>query len=86
MFLRNNFYNLNYRIIADRIWLLEAAIAKANFIHVDFIISVWDEEGFSKNNILLYNKESNILAESYFGNIERIILKLKLKINLLIKK
>lgn len=85
MFLKNNLYNLNYRIIADRIWLLEAAIGNANFKHVDFIVSVWDEEGFSKNNILLYNKESNILGETYFGNIERIILKLKLKINLLLK-
>lgn len=86
MFSKINQYNLKYRIIADRIWLLEAAIANANFKHVDFIISVWDEEGFSKNNILLYNEESNILGKTYFNLFERTILKLKLKVNSLIKK
>lgn len=81
MFSKNNLYNLKYRIIADRIWLLEAIIHKAKFKYVDFIISIWNEDGFSKANILLYNKENDILSKTYFNCFERFFFKLKLKID-----
>lgn len=76
----NGLHNLSYKIIADRILLLEAALIKANFMFVDVVISIWDEEGFSKDNVSLYLKESNILRRAYFNYLERAFLRLKLKI------
>ncbi|MCV9931278.1 glycosyltransferase [Flavobacterium sp. LS1R47] len=73
-------FNLNYKIIADRIWLLKATILKVKFNYTPVIFSIWDEEGFSKENIPTYIKENDTLKRIYFSGFERFLFAWKFRI------
>jgi len=79
------FFDLKYRIIADREWLLKAFLAKVGFQYVPIVVSIWDEEGFSKQNIQIYIEESKELKLKYYTVLERIIYSIKWKIRSFIK-
>lgn len=73
------YFDLKYKIIADRDWLLRATINDCYFQYIDIVISVWDEEGFSKRNYSLYISENKVLSKSYFTSSEKFILIWKLR-------
>jgi glycosyltransferase involved in cell wall biosynthesis len=65
------YYNLDYKIIADKDLLFRVANSNGKFYHIDHIISVWDERGFSKENISLFEKEDKSFKELNFRTLER---------------
>jgi glycosyltransferase involved in cell wall biosynthesis len=60
-------FNLNYKILADRDFLIRAINAKHRFEHVNEVISIYDQEGFSAKNQNLYIQEQTILRNKYFS-------------------
>ena len=79
-------YDLNYKIISDRDHLFRSCASNAKFKYVDTIISIWDEEGFSNDNILLFKKEVSFFRKQNFNFIERCFLLFESRFrNLLIK-
>jgi glycosyltransferase involved in cell wall biosynthesis len=64
-------YNLDYKIISDKDLLYRIANSNGKFYHVDHIISVWDEEGFSKENISLLLSEDNLFKKKNFSFFKR---------------
>lgn len=73
-------YNLDYKIIADRELLFRVAKSKGRFHHINQIISIWDEEGFSKDNIKLFKMEEKLFVTKNFGFIERLFLNFRNKL------
>lgn len=73
-------FDLKYRVIADREWLLKAKIANFKFKYIPTIISVWDEQGFSKDNLSVYHEEIKILKLKYFSIFELFSSRLKRKL------
>jgi len=65
------YYNLDYKIISDRDLLFRVAKSNGKFHHVDYIITVWDEEGFSKENISLFRLEDLLFIQQNFRFFER---------------
>lgn len=65
------YYNLNYKIISDRDLLFRVANSNGKFYHLDYIVSIWDEEGFSKDNYSLFSKEENLFKTQNFSLIKR---------------
>lgn len=80
------FYNLDYKIMADRDLLFRIANSNGKFYQVDHIISVWDEEGFSKENIPLLKKEDAMFIRRNFNFLERNYLKLDRRFKSALKK
>jgi glycosyltransferase involved in cell wall biosynthesis len=80
------YYNLDYKIISDRDLLFRVANTNGKFGHLDCIISVWDEEGFSKDNVSLFKKEEDLFKKHNFTKIERNYILLKTRFVNLIKK
>jgi glycosyltransferase involved in cell wall biosynthesis len=77
-------FNLNYKIIADRDFLIRAINAKHRFEHVNEIVSIYDQEGFSAKNQNLYIQEQTFLRKkhfSYFDYFKYILLKYNLIIS-----
>jgi glycosyltransferase involved in cell wall biosynthesis len=66
-------YNIKYKYIADREWLLRARIANLNFRYINVTISEWDANGISKDNSNLFIKEINTMRKLYFNIFEIII-------------
>ena len=73
VFEKNGFFNLEFKIIADRVWLLAAAVKRMCFQYINLEICVWEEEGFSKRNSSLFHHECKILKMAYFNFFERFI-------------
>lgn len=73
-------YNLDYKIISDRDLLYRIANSNGKFYYVEDIISIWDEEGFSKENFSLFIKEVDFFTRKNFNFLERIFLKLEKKL------
>ena len=80
------YYNLDYKIISDRDLLFRVANANGNFGHLDCIISVWDEEGFSKDNVSLFKEEEDLFKKQNFTKIKRNYILLNTRFVNLIKK
>lgn len=80
------YYNLNYKIIADKDLLFRVANSNGKFHHIDQIISIWDENGFSNENISLFEKEDEIFQKLNFRILERYYLIFKLKIKNLARR
>jgi glycosyltransferase involved in cell wall biosynthesis len=78
-------FNLNYKILADRDFLIRAIKTKHRFEHINEIVSIYDQEGFSAKNQNLYNQEQTILRKKYFSYFDyfKYIL---IKYNLIISK
>lgn len=74
VFTKYGYYNLKYKIIADREWLLKATIKNVHFLYVDLDICIWDAIGFSSKNIYLYTKEDIEFKKFYFSPFERLLL------------
>lgn len=73
-------FDLFYKVIADRDFLIKAHLYGESFEHVNEVISIYDQEGFSFQNHKLYLKEQNILRNiyfSYFDFIKHALLKIK---------
>lgn len=79
-------YNLQYRFISDREWLLRAKIANLNFQFVNEIISEWDPNGFCKNNAQLLAEEIHTMRKSHFSFFEIVVLPLLHKLSILLKR
>jgi glycosyltransferase involved in cell wall biosynthesis len=79
-------YDLRYKIIADRDLLFRVANANGKFYHLDKIISVWDEEGFSKDNIKLFKTEENLFIRGNFTFTKRNYLLFKVRFGNALKK
>ncbi|GAA0077118.1 glycosyltransferase family 2 protein [Clostridium sp. CTA-5] len=89
----NNLFDLNYKVCADRYWLINNFKNNRSFKYIDEIISVYDCTGFStsEESIKLISKESiNILKKQFnkkvviliyikriLGNIKRRLKSLK---------
>ena len=86
MFNDFGYYNLNYKIIADKDLLFRVANSNGKFHHIDQIISIWDENGFSNENISLFEKEDEIFQKLNFRILERYYLIFKLKIKNLARR
>ena len=80
------YYNLDYRIIADRDLLFRIAKANRKFFHLNMIVCIWDEEGFSKENISLFNLEEKNFIFKNWSFIKRIFLTLRGRIVNLVKR
>jgi glycosyltransferase involved in cell wall biosynthesis len=80
------YYNLDYKIISDRDLLFRVAKSNGKFHHVDHIISVWDEEGFSKENISLFRLEDLLFIQQNFRLLERNYLFFKRRFKSALKK
>lgn len=65
--LRNDPFDLKYRICADREWLLRQIDAKKKLKYVDILISVCAADGFSLQNVKIYEKEARECIEEHFG-------------------
>lgn len=79
-------YNLKYKIISDRDLLFRVANSNGKFYHIDHIISVWDEDGFSKDNISLFLEEEILFKKQNFFISERYSLMFKKRLQNLLKK
>ncbi|MGR9969832.1 hypothetical protein ACUOIB_23545, partial [Escherichia coli] len=73
-----NGFNENYSIIADWIFFVEAFLQKTRFQYIDEIISEFEMNGLSANNILagiekerVFNNELSILKDD-FNNFSRL--------------
>jgi glycosyltransferase involved in cell wall biosynthesis len=73
-----NGFNENYSIIADWIFFVEAFLQKTRFQYIDEIISEFEMNGLSSNNILagiekerVFNNELSILKDD-FNNFSRL--------------
>lgn len=80
------YYSLDYKIISDRDLLFKVIKSKGNFFHLDNIISVWDEEGFSKDNISLLKNEENLFIRKNFNFFKKNYLLIKLRSRNLLEK
>jgi glycosyltransferase involved in cell wall biosynthesis len=78
-------FNLNYKILADRDFLIRAIKTKHRFEHVNEIVSIYDQEGFSAKNQNLYIHEQTILRKKYFSYFDYFKYILR-KYNLIISK
>lgn len=76
----NGLYNIKYKILADREWLIRALNLKLNFHYVDQLICLWDEDGFSLQNVNLYIQEELKYREIYYNKTSIFLLKLRYKI------
>ncbi|KVV13968.1 glycosyltransferase family 2 protein [Flavobacterium sp. TAB 87] len=79
-------YNLGYKIIADRELLYRVARSKGKFLHADHLVSIWDEEGFSKANISLFQREEILFQKENFLMAERHFILFKKRLQNLLKK
>jgi hypothetical protein len=79
-------YNLQYKYISDREWLLRAKIASLKFYHVNETISVWDSAGFCSNNVPLVLNEVNSMWKKHFSVFEIIFYHLTYRTKKLIKR
>jgi glycosyltransferase involved in cell wall biosynthesis len=66
-------FNIYYKILADRVWLLKASLLKMRFQYVPINICIWDRDGFSANNFDIYTKENKLLKSRYYHYFERLI-------------
>jgi glycosyltransferase involved in cell wall biosynthesis len=73
-------YRLDYRIISDRVLLYQIALSKGKFRKVEDIISIWDEEGFSKTNFSLFLEEDKRFTRANFNLWTKLVLKVELKV------
>jgi glycosyltransferase involved in cell wall biosynthesis len=64
-------FNTDYKLLADREWLLRARLLKLGFQYIPVNICIWETSGFSSNNLNLYNLENVRLQQSYFNLFER---------------
>jgi len=82
LFKKIGFFNLDYKYIADREWLLRAKLSNMNFLYVNAFIAIWDPEGACINNLTQFRKEIKKMRLQYFNKFELIILQ---TLNILIK-
>ena len=84
----NNLFDLNFKVCADRKWLINAYKSKKSFKYIDDIISIYDNNGFStsKESKALIKRESIEILQKEFGKkvifgiyIKRILGKIKNK-------
>ncbi|WP_281637372.1 glycosyltransferase family 2 protein [Flavobacterium marginilacus] len=80
VFNRVGYYNLDYKIISDRDLLYRISNSKGKFFHIEDIISIWDEEGFSKENFSLFLEEDRIFTRKNFNFFERSFLRFERKL------
>lgn len=86
VFEKYGYFDLKYKIIADREWLLRATMQNIRYSYVDLDICIWDAAGYSSDNISLYVKENIDLRMSYFSLVERLILPWVMRYNKLRRK
>lgn len=83
-------FDIDFKILADRIFLLKACMLKFKFEYVDELISVYDQDGYSSKNNAIYLKEQKILRMQYFSFLELVQITVgkifKLNINYYVKK
>ncbi|WP_433833721.1 glycosyltransferase family 2 protein [Flavobacterium anhuiense] len=72
-------YDLDYKIISDRDLLYRISNAEGKFYYVEDIISIWDEEGFSKDNLSVFFREDKFFTRKNFNFFERSFLRLERK-------
>lgn len=60
-------YDLNYKVSADYLWVLEALEKAKNIVYADRILSSYLENGFSANNKPLSNRERLKIMMQHFG-------------------
>lgn len=61
---------LDFRVCADREWMLALVQTKKCFAHIDLWISQCEEEGYSTCNQLIYEREVKKCIDKYFNKIE----------------
>lgn len=69
-----NGFNEKYKVISDWLFFVEALLKKAKFYHIDEIISEFEMNGLSSNNLLagkerekVLNEELRILKEDFYN-------------------
>lgn len=67
----NGFFNTKYKILADREWLLRGFINNLKIVYCNIDISIWDDIGFSSNNIKLYIQEQKVFQYKYYNYFEK---------------
>lgn len=71
------FYDLKYKIISDREFLMHAIIKKLNFTYIDLDVCIWASEGFTSKNLSRYHNEETDMRNSYFNFLEILLLHLR---------
>lgn len=84
VFFKNGYYNLEYKIISDRDLLFKVFRSKGNFFHFDNIISVWDEEGFTKDNFKLLKKEEKVFINRNYNYLFKSYILIKFQVKYII--
>ncbi len=81
IFEKIGYHNLNYKIIADREFLLRAAIRNLKFTYIDIDVCVWEAEGLSSKNANKLSDEFTTMKNIYFNNLEQSLLRSKERIS-----
>ncbi len=68
------YFNTQFKIVADRAWLLKSSIMKLPSQYLPINICIWDQNGFSTRNSVLSIKENLLLQRFYFNPFERFLL------------
>lgn len=75
IFEKIGYHNLNYKIIADREFLLRAVIRNFKFTYIDIDICVWEAEGLSSKNAKKLSEEFATMKNIYFNILEQSLLR-----------
>jgi glycosyltransferase involved in cell wall biosynthesis len=81
IFEKLGYHNLNYKIIADREFLLRSAIRNLKFVYIDVDVCIWEAEGLSSKNANMLNDEFEIMKNMYFNILEQRVLRSRERIS-----
>jgi len=74
LFVQNKLYDLEYKVISDRVNLFLLYINKYNFKKINVIICLWDPIGFSISNKKIMDREVIIFQHKYYNIFERLFM------------
>lgn len=64
------YFDLHYKVISDRDFLIRAFLKGFSFQHINSVVSIYDQEGFSAQNHNLYLQEQKYFRKTYFTFID----------------